>query len=83
MTYIQSLGLPGSPQGTVAITVDSREIRKLLGGLDLSGGGWAYILNENGDIVSSVSSDASYAVDRSILTGKQGSMLQQVGGKKR
>ncbi|UUZ85341.1 cache domain-containing protein [Paenibacillus sp. P26] len=95
LTYIQSLGFPGMPQGAVAITVDNREIQKLLRGLDLTGGGWVYILNENGDIVSSIPSvpqrpappetekariAPAYRVDRSALPGKQGSDLQDIGG---
>ncbi|MDF2963769.1 MAG: hypothetical protein K0S39_5504 [Paenibacillus sp.] len=82
LTYIQSLGYPGFSQGSVVITVDNREIQKLLAGLDLSGGGWAYIINETGDVVSSVSTDGtSYWIDRSSLTGKHGSLMQEIGGK--
>lgn len=83
LTYIHSLGYPGYPQGAVAITVDNREIQKLLGGLDLSGGGWAYIINDKGEIVSSVSSGGQVQwIDRSSLSGKQGSVLQEFGDKK-
>ncbi|OXM82759.1 helix-turn-helix domain-containing protein [Paenibacillus rigui] len=80
VTYIHSLGYPGFPQGSVAITVDNREIQKLLGGLDLSGGGWAYIINETGEIISSVSSDGmAHWIDRSSLVGRHGSVQQTVG----
>lgn len=84
LTYIQSLGYPGYPQGAIAITVDNREIQKLLGGLDLSGGGWAYIINEAGEVVSSISAPGSqmHWIDRSSLAGKRGSMLQEIGGEK-
>ncbi|NOU94786.1 helix-turn-helix domain-containing protein [Paenibacillus sp. LMG 31456] len=81
LTYIQTLGYPGFSQGSVAITVDNREVQKLLGGLELSGGGWAYIINETGDVISSVSSgDSSFWIDRSSLAGKHGSVMQDIGG---
>jgi two-component system response regulator YesN len=80
LTYIHPMGYPGFSQGSVAITVDNREIQKLLGGLDLSGG-WAYIINETGDVVSSTSSGVdSNRIDRSKLIGKHGSVLQEIGG---
>ncbi|TDF93291.1 helix-turn-helix domain-containing protein [Paenibacillus piri] len=83
MTYIQSLGYPGFPQGSVAVTMDNREIQKLLGGLDLSDGGWAYIMNENGDVVSSVPSGANVKwIDQSSMSGRHGSMLQDINGRK-
>ncbi|WP_186445714.1 helix-turn-helix domain-containing protein [Paenibacillus cremeus] len=84
LTYIQSLGFPGAPQGAVVVTVDNREVQKLFKGLDLSGGGWAYIVSTSGDIVSSLSSAPSslqaLPVDRSKLVGKQGTILQEIGG---
>lgn len=82
VTHIQSLGFPGSPQGAVAITVDNREIQKLLRGLDLSGGGFAYILNEEGETVSSSSSgERALRLDPTLFSGRQGSVLQRVGGR--
>ncbi|WP_028548394.1 helix-turn-helix domain-containing protein [Paenibacillus sp. UNC451MF] len=79
LTYIHSLGYPGYPQGAVVITVDNREVQKLMGGLDLSGGGWAYIIDENGKIISSTASDAPISwIQNANLKGKQGSMLQQM-----
>ncbi|WP_158289392.1 helix-turn-helix domain-containing protein [Paenibacillus flagellatus] len=80
VTYIQSLGYPRYPQGAVVVTVDNREIEKLLGSLDLSGGGWAHIIDEEGSIVSSVSPDGtSYRIDRGRLTGKQGTVMMKLG----
>ncbi|NHN29161.1 helix-turn-helix domain-containing protein [Paenibacillus agricola] len=80
LTYIHPMGYPGFPQGSVAITVDHREIQKLLGGLDLSGG-WAYIINEAGDVVSSTSPGAdTNRIDLSRLNGQHGNMLQEIAG---
>ncbi|WP_282935264.1 helix-turn-helix domain-containing protein [Paenibacillus sp. RC67] len=79
LTYIHSLGYPGYPQGAVVITVDNREVQKLMGGLDLSGGGWAYIIDNSGKIISSTASDAPISwIQRSRLTGREGSMLEQI-----
>lgn len=82
VTYIHSLGYPGYPQGAVVITVDNREIRKLLGGLNLSGEGWAYIIDDSGQIISSTASAEPVSrFDRSKLSGNQGSMLESIGGR--
>lgn len=79
LTYIHSLGYPGYPQGAVVITVDNREVSKLMGGLDLSGGGWAYILDNNGKIISSTATDAPTVwIQRAKLQGKEGSMIEQI-----
>lgn len=80
VTYIHSLGYPGYPQGAVVITVDNREIQKLLGGLDFTGGGWASITDNSGRIISSTASDApSDWMERAKQLGKQGSVLEPIG----
>mgnify|MGYP001207974109 CR=1 FL=1 len=76
LTYIQSLGYPGYPQGLIAITVDNREIQKLLGKHDLSGGGHAYIFDRNGSVISSTSADLGAPIDPGMLKGEKGSLLQ-------
>ncbi|CAG7638213.1 helix-turn-helix domain-containing protein [Paenibacillus allorhizosphaerae] len=82
LTYIQSLGFPGAPQGAIAVTADNREIQKLLGGLDLSGGGWAYITDENGAVVSEISSGTPNGrIDRGSLPGKEGSVPMKIGSR--
>ncbi|NHW35433.1 helix-turn-helix domain-containing protein [Paenibacillus aceris] len=57
MTYLQSLGLPGNPQAVIAVMIDQAEIRKLFKGLNLSEGGWAYILDDQGRIMSTLSGE--------------------------
>jgi two-component system response regulator YesN len=82
VTYVKSLGYPGFPQGAVVITVDNREIQKLLGGSNLSDGGWTYIMNKAGEIVSSVSSEPiPHRIEQTGLSGNQGSVMQQINGK--
>nr|WP_306812935.1 helix-turn-helix domain-containing protein [Paenibacillus soyae] len=56
VTVLQSIGNPGFQKGVIAILIDNKEIQKLLGGVDISDGGIAYILDEQGRVVSSVSS---------------------------
>lgn len=56
VTYIQSLGFPDHHNGSIVVLIDNDNIQKLLKGLNLSGGGWAYIANEHNQIISSVSS---------------------------
>jgi two-component system response regulator YesN len=86
LTYLQSLGFSGYTQGVVAVTVDNQEIRKLLGGFDLSEGGDAYIIDDKGSIISSASAGASETVidwlDRSRLIGNKGSLLKEIGSQK-
>ncbi|WP_282936476.1 helix-turn-helix domain-containing protein [Paenibacillus sp. RC67] len=55
LTYLQSIGYPGNPQGVIAVMIDQKEIQKLFQGLHISDGGWAYILDNEGKIISSLS----------------------------
>ncbi|MZQ81447.1 helix-turn-helix domain-containing protein [Paenibacillus sp. 5J-6] len=57
MTYLQSLGLPSNPQAVIAVMIDQAEIRKLFQGLNLTEGGWAYILDDQGRIMSTLSGE--------------------------
>jgi two-component system response regulator YesN len=82
VTYIKSLGYPGFPQGAVVITVDNREIQKLLGGSNLADGGWTYVINKAGEVISSVSSEPiPYQIEQSGLSGNEGSVVQPINGK--
>lgn len=54
VVYAQSLGRPDRHHGAVMVLIDDEEIRKLLSGLDLSDGGWAYIADEEGRLISHV-----------------------------
>ncbi|WP_243633146.1 helix-turn-helix domain-containing protein [Paenibacillus xerothermodurans] len=83
LTYVQSIGYPGFVQGVVAVMIDHKEIRKLLSGLDLSQGGWAYIVDDKGTIISSYSSGSEQQlmpIDTGLLAGSVGSLEQTVGG---
>jgi len=58
LTYIQSLGSPGTTQGMIAIMIDQKQIQALFQGLGIADNGWAYIMDEQGQIVSTLSSNA-------------------------
>lgn len=85
LTYVQSLGYPGHIQGALEILVDNREVQSLLSGLNLSDGGWASIVNNEGQVISFVSADGKkpqtdtidYKLSRGIInaSGKTDDML--------
>ncbi|MBD2869004.1 helix-turn-helix domain-containing protein [Paenibacillus arenilitoris] len=58
LTYAHSFGFPMHSNGTMLFLLDEDEIRKLLGGLNIEGG-WAYIADEEGRILTSLSGDDS------------------------
>lgn len=62
LPVVHSLGRPGSIQGAIMILVDSEQIQGLLKGLNVSDGGWAYISDDRGQIISSVSTADSRLV---------------------
>ncbi|WP_239614719.1 helix-turn-helix domain-containing protein [Cohnella mopanensis] len=59
LTYVQSLGYPNRIQGALIFLVDEQKLRNLLSGIDVSDGGWAYIVDNKGRLVSSLSDDGA------------------------
>lgn len=57
LTYVQTLGYPGYIQGALVILVDNRKLKSLLGGINVSDGGWVSIIDNEGQVVSSLSGD--------------------------
>jgi YesN/AraC family two-component response regulator len=55
VTYVRSLGYPSYYQGAVLILIDERQVNDLLNGLDISGGGWAYIADNKGNFITRLS----------------------------
>ncbi|WP_127586287.1 helix-turn-helix domain-containing protein [Paenibacillus koleovorans] len=55
IAYVQSLGFVSNVYATIVILIDNTEFVKLMSGLDISDGGWAYIADRQGKIVSSIS----------------------------
>jgi YesN/AraC family two-component response regulator len=56
ITYIQSLGYKSFYQGAIVVLIDNNEIQNLLKNINISNGGWAYIADQNNQIITSVSS---------------------------
>ncbi|MFE5323444.1 helix-turn-helix domain-containing protein [Paenibacillus sp. NPDC056579] len=83
LTYLQSIGYPGSPQGVIAVMIDQREIQKLFQGIHISEGGWAYILDNEGKIISSLSAGTGTDLPFDIkqLTGSKGVIEQELDAK--
>ncbi|WP_405110404.1 AraC family transcriptional regulator [Paenibacillus sp. FSL K6-1217] len=85
LTYVQSLGYPGSIQGALVILVDNRKLKSLLSGVDVSDGGWVSIIDNEGRVVSALSGDgtipdldpAAYPADSGIIeaSGKTNDMM--------
>lgn len=62
ITYVQSIPLeyPGGPiKGNIMILIDENEINKLLSRLNINDGGWAYIADNTGQIITCISRDKS------------------------
>lgn len=55
ITYLQSLGSPGQIEGAVSIMIDQAQIAKLMSNLDLTDGGYASIIDDQGQVITSVS----------------------------
>jgi two-component system response regulator YesN len=54
--YRQSLGTGNNTSGSIIVLLDNKQIQKLLSSLNISEGGWTYIADKEGHIISSVSS---------------------------
>lgn len=51
---LKSMNFFDSGNGTIMIMIDENNIKKLLSSIDITGGGWAYIVDDNLNIISSV-----------------------------
>jgi two-component system response regulator YesN len=58
LTYLQSVGYPGNSSSTVMILIDNANIVQMLQGIDTSRGGWVYILDGKGTVISSTVKEA-------------------------
>lgn len=56
VTYIRSLGYPSHFPGAALVLIEEKKLRDLLQGLDVSDGGWAYIADADGRLVTHLSS---------------------------
>ncbi len=61
VSYVQSFGNRSLFGGAVVVMIDNEQIQGLLRELDIEQGGFAYIADEEGKIISYVASDPNYA----------------------
>jgi len=59
LIYRQSLGYPGDAQGSIQVLIDNREVLKLFGGIANGDGSSVYIMDEQGQVISSIAADDS------------------------
>jgi two-component system response regulator YesN len=53
LTYVKTLGYPWYPTGALVILIDNKDMLKPWDSIDTSDGGWACILDEKGQVLSS------------------------------
>lgn len=86
ITYLQTFGYPQSDylQGAIMVLINNEEIKKMLMGLDVANGGWAYIADNKGNIISSISEGNRKieAVDSQILVNDRGSIVKNINNNK-
>ncbi|TBL80452.1 helix-turn-helix domain-containing protein [Paenibacillus thalictri] len=79
ITYLHSFGYSNYSNATVMVFIDNREIVKLFDGLNISGG-WAYIADKEGNIITSVTGkDAKQTLHPIHLPDKNGVVKQKIG----
>ncbi|MBW7455806.1 helix-turn-helix domain-containing protein [Paenibacillus sepulcri] len=83
VTYIQSMGLSSNPQGAIMVLIDNKELMQLLKGVDVSSGGWAYIADQNGNIITGASGAGEEGVKPVSLDARRpsGFFNHQIGSK--
>lgn len=77
----KSLGYPHHSKGTLVAVIPNAQFRKLLGGLRLEGGGWAYIAGSEGEIIASLGEAPEAASEEgqppTLLSGGTGGWLER------
>ncbi|WP_157800897.1 helix-turn-helix domain-containing protein [Bacillus solitudinis] len=81
ITYVQSLGLPFSSHGAIVILLNNDEIHKMLGRHSKSDEGWAYILNADGEIITSVSWTGEEIIPINIPENNEGMLEKKINSK--
>ncbi len=79
VTYIQSMGLSKETSvATIVFMIDNTQIQEMLNGLVVSQDGWAYIADNNGQIISSISNNQQEIQPIAQQTEKQGILEQKI-----
>lgn len=84
VTYLQSFGYPGHLQGAIMVLINNQEIKKMLMGLDMASGGWAYIADEEVNVITSISEGKGdiKALSSDIFSNNTGSFQQTINNRK-
>lgn len=83
VSYLSSFGYSDFPLGTVIILIDNKKIKNLLAGLDTSRGGWACIVDEKGQLISSQFSNENINLKDSLtLVTGSGSIEKTINKQK-
>ena len=77
LTCLQSLDDNVTSKGVVLVLIDNAQIQSELAGLDTSGEGWAYIADETGTILTSVSSRSGQPIPKDLALPASGHSFRQ------
>lgn len=80
--YSQSLPFQYSKasNGTLIVLIDSEGIKKLFSGVDISKGGWAYIQDDKGNVITTISNDPK-SVEYINYNGNEGFIRKNIANK--
>jgi two-component system, response regulator YesN len=84
--YIQSLPYNNYRPpitGNIIVMIKNSEIIELLSRLNIANGGWAYVADENGNVITSVASDPAKMLKVDKLSASQNGILQYDSGKEK
>ncbi|WP_165972093.1 helix-turn-helix domain-containing protein [Paenibacillus piri] len=78
---IQTLGQPNNIQGAIMILLDSSKVESLLRDLHTGEGGFAYIADDNGHIITAYPhNNREYKLADALLSGERGSFETEIAG---
>ncbi|WP_135557557.1 helix-turn-helix domain-containing protein [Paenibacillus cymbidii] len=81
IAYVQTLGYRDQPQGAAVVLIDNERIRELLGKLNIAEGGWAYVADQEGHTISTVSAAPGELSAQALdLPGASGFLRRTIAG---
>ncbi|WP_207649331.1 AraC family transcriptional regulator [Clostridium grantii] len=81
VTFIQQIGKYTDSKGAIVLLVNNTEIKELLSGVDVCGGGIAYITDEEGKLISTVSTmDKEFNIEDVKIKGDKFVSRQEING---
>ncbi|WP_165000795.1 AraC family transcriptional regulator [Xylanivirga thermophila] len=84
VTYLQSLGYPTDPDAVIAVLIKNEQMQSVLKNLDIDNGGWAYITDNEGRVLSYVSSNDGHIdiIEDIDFANEYGSFEKDINGEK-